>query len=208
MLLLCFSQYYQRWISPVLLLQSLSIVAALPVLILLPACSSIPSSTYCGSVAVSPPWPAPNSGFRPGLTNPAPSIADLFMVTLEIETQTVRANEHWLILLFFLFAFSNVGVSGNKWPRFDCEDISKCMVVLKHLTLDQLLLKSINFVAWFRCQKKRTYSNDSTLFGYKQCIAKWLSWKCPSWKHFLSNSDSSRGIGTGGNYPEGIMENS
>lgn len=68
------------------------------------------------------------------------------MVAVEIERQTLRANEHWLMLLFF-FAFSNVDVSGNKWPRFDCEDISKCMEILKHLTLEQLLLKSINFVA-------------------------------------------------------------
>ncbi|KAJ7402896.1 hypothetical protein BTVI_82509 [Pitangus sulphuratus] len=27
---------------------------------------------------------------------------------------------------------SNVDGSGNKWPRFDCEDISKCMKLLKH----------------------------------------------------------------------------
>ena len=102
-----------------------------PVLLLLPARSSTPSSTHCGSLAISPPWPAPDASFMQGLTNSACSIADLFMIAAEIETETARAKVRWLILLF-IFAFSNVDVSGNKWPRLDYEGISKCIKILKH----------------------------------------------------------------------------
>lgn len=102
-----------------------------PVQLLLPARSSTLSSTHCGSLATSPPWPAPDVGLMERLTNPVCCTADLFMVAAKIETEIARAKVHWLMLLF-IFGFSNVDISGNKWPRLDYENISKCIKILQY----------------------------------------------------------------------------
>lgn len=129
-----------------------------PVPLLLPAHSSILPSTHHGSLAVSP----LDVTFMWGSTNPACSIADLFMIAADIETATARVKG-----TFFIFAVREVDVSGNKWPRFDYGDISKSVKILKHYKTFDFRTITVEYYSFCgMCQmskkkKKRTYSNDS-----------------------------------------------